>query len=40
MVDCERCDRKMTFYDGAFKHEPKFVCGDCGREILAKDLEE
>lgn len=27
---CPKCKQgRLTFYDGAFEHEPRVVCSDC-----------
>jgi len=33
-IDCPKCKRGiLVFYDGAFEHEPVWVCNNCNIEV-------
>ena len=38
-INCKKCKGKMVFYDGSLEHEPKWVCNNCGLELVELDIK-
>jgi transposase-like protein len=39
-IDCPKCSKgNLVFYDGAFEHEPIWVCNNCGYKTINPDAK-